>query len=155
MAGSATQLVKKRLVDLSRLALVADPVTEQVTVAYSYSGKDHERELVHGGRATSTQSYPLSDGGTIRHQRDQTVTVKLHVVVRIPGGTQEEAEARATEIGTRIEERIAATADLDDTDSELGVIQAGVVADDLDGDVDDDSAIAVLTYDVEVDVRLT
>jgi hypothetical protein len=154
MAASASRIIKGAVVDTARLALAGDPSTNQVTVAYAYQGKEHERELVHGGRATSTQSYPVSGGGSPRHKRDSTVTVKLHIIVRIPGGTVEDAEDRACAIGLVIENRIATTADLGNPTG-LQVIRAGIAADDLDSDYDDDSAIAVFTYDVEATARLT
>lgn len=153
MAGTNAKRAKKALLDGLRLVFAGTPTTHEVTVTYGYRGHEHFRELVHATRAFGQQSYPVSMGGADEFPRDEQLTVKLHIMVNVPGGDQEEAEDRATEIGAVVETWIAATAEL--PDFEAGEITSvGITAVDLDSDADDDGAIAVLTYDVGVDTRL-
>lgn len=154
MGGTNAYLAKKRLLDSVRLWLAADETTDQVTVTHGYRGHEAFRELVHTDRVFGQQSYPVMGGGNARFKRDETLTIKLNVIVNIPGGDQDEVEARATEIGSVIENGVAATASV--TGYEPGeMVVTGVTAVDLDSDADDDGATAVLTYDVGVTTRLT
>lgn len=154
MAGTQAQRAKKALVDSVRLWLAAESTTAEVTVTYGYRGHESFRELVHPDRVFGQQSYPVMGGGSARFKRDENLTIKLNVIVNIPGGDQEEVEDRATAIGAVIENNIAATASLTGyTPGE--VIWVGVTAVDLDSDADDDGAIALLTYDVGANFRLT
>jgi hypothetical protein len=154
VSGTSAKRAKKALIDGIRVLFAATPSTADVTVTYGYRGHEHTREFVHAGRAFGPQSYPVMGGGGARFKRDETLTIKLHIVVEIPGGDQEEAEDRVTAIGTVFEEWLAATASLPGyTPGE--VISVGITAVDLDTDTDDDSALTLLTYDVEVNTRLS
>ncbi|HYQ63557.1 hypothetical protein [Actinophytocola sp.] len=154
MAGTNARRAKRALLDSVASWLAADETTTEVTVTYGYRGHEHGRELVHTDRVFGQQSYPVMGGSRARFKRDETLTIKLNVVVDIPGGDQDEAEARATAIGAVIENNIAATASL--AGYEPGeVIWVGVTAVDLDSDADDDGALAVLTYDVGANFRLS
>lgn len=154
MSGTNAKRAKKALIDGIRVLFAATPAVEDVTVLYGYRGHEHTREFVHAGRVFGPQSYPVMGGGAARFKRDENLTIKLSIVVEIPGGDQEEAEDRATAIGTVFEEWLAATASLPGYQPGE-VISVGVTQVDLDTDTDDDSALSVLTYDVEVNTRLT
>lgn len=146
---------KKALIDAldaSAAPALTRPDGTRVKFAYSYVGNEHERELVHAGKVEGQQSYPVFGGGQARFKRDENLTIKLHIVVTIPGGSQYEAELRATEIGGVVEELVA-KATLAGLNGQ--VIKVGITGVDLDSDADDDQAIAVLTYDVGVDSRLS
>jgi hypothetical protein len=153
VAGTATNAsaAKKALIALVAQILAANPGTAGVEVTYAYDGRRHERELVHAGRVEGSQEYATFGGGRARLSRDESLTIKLHVVVYRPGDEQQDAEDRCVEIGTVIEEALAAASKPDIP----GLVWAGVGTVDLDGDVDDDGAIGVLTYDVAVTSRLT
>lgn len=152
--GTATNAVraKQALITQVRTLLAANPTTDQVTVTYGYDARRDDRELVHCGKAEGPQNYAVSGGGRARYSRDENLTVKLHIWVRLPGATQEEAEARCVEIGTVIEEAVAAKATIPNVP---GPIWSGITYVDLDGDVDDEGGVGFLLYDVAVNTRLT
>ena len=149
MAGTNAVAYKKALTD----AVAAAPqiIADDIQVGYDWPGHV-ERELIHGGRVEGAQSYPVSRGGGGRFPRDEELTVALHIVVRAPGGTIYEAELRASEIGTVVEELLAANPALTDV---AGVIYSGIAGIELESDYDDDDAIADLTYQVLLKSRLT
>jgi hypothetical protein len=154
MGGTNGARAKRALIDGARDVLAAEPTTAEVHVTYAYRGHEDFRELVHADRVVGRQSYPTSAGGAARFARDESNTVTLYVIVHIPGGDQEQAEGRACEIGTVLEEWIAATAEL--PGFEPGEITSvGIDEFELDSDVDDDGATALLSYDIRVDTRLT
>lgn len=153
MSGTNTYRAKKALLDGIEALLGAEPTTDEVKVTYAYRGHEHERELVHGGRAFGSQSYPVSSG-IGEFPRDEDLTIKLYVVIDLPGCDQEEVELRAVAIGTRIETWIATTASLPGFDPGE-VTSVGIGAIDLDSDADDDGALATLEYDVTISTRIS
>lgn len=152
MAGTNAVRAKKSLLAGIETLLAGEPTTDEVKVTYAYRGHEHERELVHGGRVFGPQDYPVSSG-IGEFPRDEDLTIKLYVVVDIPGGDQEEVEERAVAIGTLIETWIATTAELPGFDPGE-ITSVGINAIDLDSDADDDGALASLDYDVTVSTRI-
>lgn len=153
MAGTNAYRAKKALIDATRLWLSENAATHDVTVTYGYRGNQDFTELVHGGNVNGPQSYPVSGGGSARHKRDETLTIRLHAAVRVHGGDQEEVERRVVEIATVIMDQIAATASLPDF-SPGEIISVGIAETDLDSYVDDDAATGVFAIDVAVNSRL-
>jgi hypothetical protein len=147
MAGTNAVVAKRALVALMQAA----PGLEGVQVTYGFP-KEPLREFVYCGRASSTVSPLRFRANGARLPRDEELTVDLIVTVIAPGGTTEDAEARAVEIGTVVEEAIA----LDTQLSQMpGLMIALVTGGTLDGDFDDEEAGARLIYQVHFRSELT
>jgi hypothetical protein len=142
MAGTNAYAAKRKLIDL----LAASPLTDAgVSVAYSWPGDDRAgRECVYGGPVTwSTRPLAMRGGG--RMPRREDLTVPIHVDVSKPGAEGAEVEARAVEIGTVVEELIAADTTLSGVP---GLQLAGISGGQLAHAFEDELAFAVLTYQV-------
>lgn len=138
MAGTNAVAAKQALV----AKLAALPGLSGVQVAYSWPGSRAERECVHGGKVTFDQN-PAAYRGGGRQPRNEDVTVLIHVVVHKPGATVEDTDTRAVEIGTVIEDAVAADPTLSGaTNLKIARIDGG----ELDHEFDDDSAASVLDY---------
>lgn len=142
MSGTAAVRFKKALV----AALDGLPGMQGVRVVYGWGelGREVPRECVYLGRA-EWDAEPLTfapAGG--RYGREETGVVQLYVTVRIPGGTQEDAETRAVEIGTVFEEWLAANPTLGLGDVRLGHVEGGLA----DSDPDDDGTSGLVNYRV-------
>lgn len=148
MAGTNAVLIKKALFD----ALEAAPGMEDVQVSYGYPGPQVDRKLIHGGKVEGSQRYPVMRAGG-RHPRTESLTFKVHIVVSLPGATPYEVELECTQLGTVLEEWLAAKPDLGPSAPE-GLLFGGLSYVDLDSDADDEGAIGVLTYDVSFESRL-
>lgn len=145
MSGTRAYAARRALIDL----LENSDDLEGVQVAYSWPGERAERECIHGGRATF-QHEAISMRAGARIPRLERLTLPLHVVAQMPGGTVEDAEERATELGEVVEHILALCPPLSD-DGLFGLVSGGR----LDSDIDDDGAWAVLTYTVLIQSRLT
>lgn len=148
MAGTNAVLIKKALFD----ALAEAPELEGVQVSYGYP-PNAERELIHGGKVEGSQRYPVMRGGTSRHPRQETLTFKVHIAVGQPGASVYEVELRTTELGSVLENWLAANPNLGGHAPE-GVLYGGLAYVDLDSDSDDEGAFALLIYDVTFESRL-
>lgn len=142
MAGTNVVAAKKALIaKIAALDLGGDQAGG-VQVAYSWPGRNAEREVVHGGLATFDQN-PLAFRAGGRCPRQEDVTVEIHVAIALPGGTEEDVDTRAVEIGTVIEEAIAADPTLADApDLKIARVDGG----ELESGFNDDGASALLTY---------
>ncbi len=149
MAGTNAVLIKKALFD----ALEVAPGLESVQVSYGYPGPHVDRKLIHGGKVEGSQRYPVMRGGGGRHPRTENLTLKVHIVVSLPGASVYEVELECTKIGSTLEEWLAAKPDLGASAPE-GLLFGGLSYVDLDSDSDDDGAIGVLTYDASFESRL-
>lgn len=152
MAGTNAVYIKKALFD----ALTEAPGLSGVQVEYAYPGPQVDRELIHGGKVEGSQSYPVMRGGSGRHPRKEILTLKVHIVVSIPGSSPYEVELRCAELSAELENFLAASPDLAGYMPANGsqVIYGGMTYVDLDSDSDDEGAIAVLTNDVTFESRL-
>lgn len=106
MAGTNAYAAKRVLVD----QLAALPGLASVNVVYSWSGKvaESDRELIVPGDriAGPIQLAAMAAGG--RLQRAEDLSFPLHVVVYQPDAEDgAPVEARATELGTLVEEHVA------------------------------------------------
>lgn len=142
MAGTNVVAAKKALIaKIAALDLGGDQAGG-VQVAYSWPGRNAEREVVHGGLATFDQN-PLAFRGGGRCPRQEDVTVEIHVAIAIPGGKEEDVDTRAVEIGTVIEEAVAADPTLADAPNlKIARVDGG----ELETGFNDDGASALLTY---------
>lgn len=152
MAGTNAVYIKKALVD----ALTEAPVLESVQVEYGYPGPHVERELIHLGKVEGSQSYPVMRGGSGRHPRKEVLTLKVHIVVSVPGASVYDVELRCAELSTELEHFLAANPDLTGYMPADGgqVIYGGLTYVDLDSDSDDEGAVGVLTNDLTFESRL-
>jgi hypothetical protein len=146
MAGTVAVAVKKAIID-GAAARFADT---DVKTSYHYPGDDPQRELIHGDSVSGDQGYPLMRG-TGRWPRDETLSVRICIVVTKPGADPYDCELRAVEIGQELEEFIADDPGIAGLD---GLISIGVSNIDLDSAYDDDQAVAVLVYDFAVKARI-
>lgn len=140
MAGTNAYAAKRALFD----ALAASDALAGVQVAYSWPGANAEREIVYGGRVTWA-TVPLAMRGGGRMPRREDMIVALHVAVQRPGADADVVEARAVEIGTVVEELLAADTTLSGTS---GLKLAGISGGELDSADEDESSMAVLSYRV-------
>ena len=147
MAGTRIPAVKAALIGKAG-ALREVPGLNKVLVAYSYPA-DPGRECVYGDNsATGPVSLAAMKPAGGRLRREEDTTFGLVVMVTEPGHDNTEVvEARAAEIGTAIEEYIAANPTCGDL-ADVKVVD--VVSIELDSGVDDESATAVLTYQIHV-----
>ncbi len=139
---------KRALID----ALAALPVLAGVQVAYGYPARDVERELIYGGASRFTRTLDGMGGGMGGLAYAETVTVDLHIQVRVPGGTVEEAEGRTVELGAAVEEYLATHGRLDDLP---GLLYAAVTGGELGYALDDDGVTSALQLQVEFTSYLT
>lgn len=133
MSGTNAVAAKKAIIAL----LQAAPKLSGVQVAYSWPGRNAEREVVCGGKFEFTQQ---REG--YGRAREENLTIDLFVVARMPGGTVEDAETRAVELGAVVEDVIGANPHL------AGVKVAGIASGDSNSGVDDDAAVCELAYHV-------
>jgi hypothetical protein len=148
MAGTNAVVIKKALID----ALEVAPELEDVQVSYGYPGPHVDRKLIHGGKVEGSQRYKIMRTGG-RHPREETLTFKVHIVVSLPGAEVYEVELECSNLGTVLEEWLAANPNLSGYAPD-GVHFGGISYVDLDSDSDDEGAIGVLTYDVTFESRL-
>ncbi len=138
MAGTNAVACKREL--FRRLA--AAPRLKGVQVAYAFPGRDIQRECIYGGGARTTQEFAAASPA--RKPRNETALVDVHVWVRLPGGSVEDADARAMEIGVVVEELLA-------DDVNLGGAVPGLAfggVNSIDGDymADDDAVTVIWSY---------
>jgi hypothetical protein len=127
--------------------LRAEPGLQGVQIAYGYPARDIERELLYGGAARFTRAIDSMGGGMGGVSYTRTVTVDLHLQVRIPGGSVEESETRVIELGTVVEEFFNRNPRLADLP---GLLHSGVVAGELGYAIDDDAVTSALQLSVEL-----
>ncbi|GAA4626616.1 hypothetical protein GCM10023196_035580 [Actinoallomurus vinaceus] len=128
MPGTNVVAAKKAL-----LAIVADtPALRGVQALYQWTG-EAEREVIFCGKARFER-----ENADMAADPAETLTIDLHVGVAFPGGSAEEAETRAVQIGALIEAALTA-------DPRLGERVPGLLfAEIASGEAD------VVPYDEEV-----
>lgn len=151
MASSAVVAVKQATVaELREL-----PNLDGVAVDYAWTGEDAQsRERIFFGKA----SFPQTPGPmrTGRVHRDESGQVDIIVRVTLIGGTAEEADTRALEIGTEVEECVADHRNLGNTpDDGIFVTATTLRGGSLAGGYTDNGAVSELTYTLQWDARLT
>lgn len=147
MSGTSAVTIKRAL--LARVQAAPLIVTDEVQTGYGPPlREDLKRECVYLGRVTFNHK-PMAFKGSGRLARDEQGVAYLHVYVCLPGCTQEDAEDRAQELGTAVEEEIA-------SDPRMGgALLVTVSGGELDSWTDDDAANAGLTYRVAFRSQLT
>lgn len=145
MATSNAQRVKAAIIG----ALADAPGLSGVQVAYSLP-RSPEREVVYGGGIDVDQKIGTGRSSEGNTTRDEDASIDLHVRVQLPGEDCEAVEARALELGEAVESHLALT-----TPDVLGLLDASVSGYELVSGVDDDSAIAVLTYHIQTTSYIT
>ncbi|WP_018658461.1 hypothetical protein [Actinomadura flavalba] len=132
----------KRAVIAVAAALADGGPLDGVQVAYAWPGRRMDRECVHGG-AMDWETSPAS----LANGEDVALVMDVHIVIVRPGGTVEETDARAAELGAALAAAVHADPSLG---GQPGVLDAAVVGGDLDHGADDDSATSVLTQRIRV-----
>lgn len=143
-------MIAARLVLLQALrdASIADEV------GYSYVGKTDagSREYIFGGSRSDGSVTLSAMAGGERIKREESAEWNLHIQVVIPGEeTHEASDARATEIGTAVENFLASNWTL----GVAGLMKVTVTGWTLVGGNDDDGARSTLTYSLSFDFLLT
>lgn len=147
MPGTNIVAAKKALIERLAALLAVVPGMEEVQVAYTWPGRDPERECVYGGPGNGDQR-PVTfqpTGGRI--QRDEQVTVTIHIEVCRPDGDAVAGDQRAAELGTVLEEDLAANPTMAGAVSRLLHIFVASV-DLLEPSVDDDGVTCGIDYDI-------
>lgn len=125
--------------------LQAESALAGVQIAYGYPARDVEREILYGGASRFTRTMEGLGGlGGLSYR--ETVTVDLHIQVRVPGGSVEDAESRVVEIGAQVEAFLAKNERLGDLP---GLLYAGVTAGELGYAIDDDAVTSAAQLTVE------
>lgn len=135
--------------ELIRL-LAALPDLAGVQVVYSFPGNIAD-ECVYGGDMSGPVAAVAFRGGG-RTQRDEQALIKLHVRVNHDGFSIADTETRAAEIGTAVENYVAANPTLADFPG-LKLIALGDY--EMSSAADDDGSTTVLTYQVAARSILT
>lgn len=138
MPGTNVVAAKKAL--LAKVGAI--PALAKVQILYTWTA-DAEREVVFSSNATFERE--VSDMG---NDPAETAVVPIHIIVAQPGGTEEDAEARAVEIGGIIEASLTADPRLDD--AVPGLLFAGIEGGQVDSAKEDEVAFAELVYRVSV-----
>lgn len=148
MAGTAAVMAKKALFDaLAAKSAVGQPL-DGVQVAYSFPGKTLQRECIYFGRTRIDQTFstfasPSVGGG--RQPRTEIATQTIVVLAKNISSDQYAADLRAVEIGTVMEDLLAA----DPTAG--GAVQVRTVeSGDLEQMFDDNGVWSQLNYSVTV-----
>jgi hypothetical protein len=149
VAGTNSRAAKSALIAALVVAYAADDDMTDVVVKYG-PGRDLPREFVYGGRVRGQQEF-LTFRSAERIPRKEVITIDLHVRVEVPGGDQDESEARACDIGAVVENLIATNTTLNTADVKL----LKVTTTDLQSNTDDDGSWSLLTYQVAVESHLT
>lgn len=148
MAGTNIAAAKSALI----AALKTLPALEGVQVAYSYPGRTVERECIYWGERAAGPASVQAMAGSGRIKREEQPTTSLHIAVTQPGNADTEAtDARAAQLGAAVENWLAANKTL----GVDGLTLAAVDSIELDGGVDDESALSILTYQITFRSYLT
>lgn len=155
MAGTNAVAVKRALVEALRAAPEIEAFDDPgVQVEYAYPG-EIDRHAIYLGRVTFTHSLMAFKSATApRIARDERGTVRLYIRAYVPGDRGEQAEERAVEIGTIVEQLLAGNPRQDDS-GVPGLLLERVVSGELLSTADDDAGIAMLIYQVEFRSQLT
>lgn len=146
MAGSLVVACKQALVDL----LDGQAGLTGVQVSYGWPGEAAQKELIFCGRVRSEHGTAALRTG--RRFRNESGSFLVVVHVKTAGGTPEEAEERALELGTAVEECVA------DNKTLGGVpgLNSAVIEDmEMTNGITDTGAVAVLEYSLRYQARLT
>lgn len=142
MAGTVAVATKRKLIEMLR----ADPdlVGRKLQIEYSYPGRTVERLVIYGGQiAGDVALSAMRAGGRIA--REENLVLDLHIEAVMPGEADTAAgDDEVAAVGLVVEHLVAGNPTLDGTVA--GLILIKVVGVDLDGEVEDESAISVLTY---------
>jgi hypothetical protein len=149
MAGTNTQAVRTALVTrISGLSALTG-----VQVAYSGSIQSPQTERVYLGKATAPQQVVAMRGAGGRIKRLESTSVRVHILIDQPGGTEQAAADRAVVLGQAFENDLAGNPTLSITGDDP--IKCVVSLVELDTWSEDDAAHADLTYTVEAESYLT
>lgn len=152
MSGTNAVNAKRAVVAL----LQSLPDFQGVSVTYGWPGPEPPREYAYCGRSTSGMQPMTFQASGQRLPTDETLTFGLILIVAVPGGDVETAEARVVELGAAFEQAIGVNPKMTGLSyAPPGVLLVQVVSAELDQDFDDEQAYARLVYQVRFRSELT
>lgn len=150
MSGTNAHLAGVALVDL----LQRTPGLAGIQVDYAYDGKRVEREYIYLGPVSGpVQPLAFRNSGQ-RLPRLEDIVARLHIEVKMPNDTPQNAAARATALGAVVEEAIA-------QDPRLGGVVPGLLFITVSHVeltpffLEDGVSAAAMTYQISVQSQLT
>ncbi|HYJ69630.1 MAG TPA: hypothetical protein VEX15_18410 [Nocardioidaceae bacterium] len=147
MAGSIVVACKQALIEF----LQTRELLNDVQITYGWPGDEEaQRERIFCGRSRAEHTQAALKAG--RRFRAEESTFDVVIQVEMVGGSPEEAEERALEIGTEVEECIADEKYLGGVEGLHYAVVSGWLLDSL---YNDQGSLAELTYTVQYRARLT
>ncbi|MDF2968364.1 MAG: hypothetical protein K0Q93_2142 [Nocardioidaceae bacterium] len=148
---SGTNLVAIKRAVFERLAAAQQLADMGAEVAYAFNPRSQPRIYVYLGAGTFEQEYITLRGGGNRVPREEVAFISAYVEVWEPGSNMLDLDQQAVEMGTVLEEILAADANLDDLP---GVVYGGVSGGDLVQEHTDSGAGVTLEYRLRFVSRL-
>lgn len=148
MAGTAAASAKKAIYDALKAKAGPGQPLDKVQVSYTFPGNP-ERACLFFGRARFEHDWSTFAAGGGRMPRTEVATITVVIYARDIGGDQYLADVRAVEIGTVLEELLAA-----DPTAGGAVLVRRVESGELEPLHDDDGVVASLSYSVTVQSEL-
>lgn len=146
--GSTVYTVKAAVVAL----LQANSALQGVQITHSYPGEAAiKREAIYLDRPVIGR-HEIANMKAGRKQRNETYALPIGISVVKPKGTVADAEQRAFDLLQEIEDMLADDPSLGDVD---GVVHATAGDFRMVSDYTSEGAACVITFDVDVDARLS
>lgn len=142
---SIRRAAKRRLIDL----LASQPTLTGVPGDTGSPGGQMKTEHYWIGTVTGPMSDPLMKAG--RRIRDDEFTMTVVFRVDLPGGTQDEADERAEELWSGLDELLAEDRKLDGLEGVLWAVLGQKEG--PDGELTDEGAISAISQEVTVKAR--
>jgi len=146
MAGTVAAATKRTLIGL----LAADPGRPADTqVEYGFPGRTLERAVIYAGKISGDVQLASMAGPTGRVSRREDLMLDLHIAATTPGESDTAVvEDQVCEAAEFVAHFVAGNPTLDGSVDGLKLIRVAGI--ELDSDVEDESAVAVLTLKLAI-----